>query len=148
MRASRDHILTTHAGSLPRERLRFHLCWGSWHGPHTTDIPLRDIVEIMLPIDVAAGNVRHEHEWRVWEEVRLPEDKLILPGVVSHATNVVEHPQLVCDRILRFAGLVGRERVIASTDCGLGGRIHPDIAWAKLEALAQGAALASRRLWH
>jgi 5-methyltetrahydropteroyltriglutamate--homocysteine methyltransferase len=137
---------------LPRERIRFHLCWGSWHGPHTTDIPMRDIVEVMLAINVQAysfeaGNVRHEHEWKVWQDVKLPDGKLMLPGVVSHATNVVEHPELVADRILRFANLVGRERVIASTDCGLGGRIHPDIAWAKLEALAQGAALASRQLW-
>ncbi len=137
---------------LPRDRIRFHLCWGSWHGPHTTDIAMRDIVEVMLAIDAGAysfeaGNVRHEHEWRVWEEVKLPDDKLILPGIVSHATNVVEHPELVADRILRFANLVGRERVIASTDCGLGGRIHPQIAWAKLEALAAGAALASKQLW-
>jgi 5-methyltetrahydropteroyltriglutamate--homocysteine methyltransferase len=137
---------------LPQDRIRFHLCWGSWHGPHTTDIPMRDIVEVMLAIDAQAysfeaGNVRHEHEWKVWQEVKLPDDKLMLPGVVSHATNVVEHPELVAERIVRFANLVGRERVIASTDCGLGGRIHPDIAWAKLEALAQGAALASRQLW-
>jgi 5-methyltetrahydropteroyltriglutamate--homocysteine methyltransferase len=94
-----------------------------------------------------AGNVRHEHEWRVWQEVKLPDEKLVLPGVVSHATNVVEHPELVAERILRFASVVGRERVIAATDCGLGGRVHPQIAWAKLETLAQGAALASRRLW-
>jgi 5-methyltetrahydropteroyltriglutamate--homocysteine methyltransferase len=138
--------------ALPRERIRFHLCWGSWHGPHTTDIAMRDIVDVMLAINAGAysfeaGNVRHEHEWRVWQEVKLPDDKLILPGVVSHATNVVEHPELVADRIVRFANLVGKERVIASTDCGLGGRIHPQIAWAKLEALAQGAALATRQLW-
>jgi 5-methyltetrahydropteroyltriglutamate--homocysteine methyltransferase len=137
---------------LPREQIRFHLCWGSWHGPHTTDIPMRDIVDVMLAVNAhaysfEAGNVRHEHEWRVWDEVKLPDDKLILPGVVSHATNVVEHPELVAERILRFANLVGRERVIASTDCGLGGRVHPQIAWAKLEALAQGATLASSRLW-
>jgi 5-methyltetrahydropteroyltriglutamate--homocysteine methyltransferase len=137
---------------LPKDRIRFHLCWGSWHGPHTTDIAMRDIVEVMLRIDCGAysfeaGNVRHEHEWKVWREVRLPDDKLILPGVVSHATNVVEHPELVADRILRFANIVGRERVIASTDCGLGGRIHPDIGWAKLEALSRGAALASQQLW-
>ena len=137
---------------LPEDRIRFHLCWGSWHGPHTTDIPMRDIVNVMLAINASAysfeaGNVRHEHEWKVWQEVKLPDDKLMLPGVVSHATNVVEHPELVAERILRFANVVGRERVIASTDCGLGGRIHPDIAWAKLEALAQGAALASRQLW-
>jgi 5-methyltetrahydropteroyltriglutamate--homocysteine methyltransferase len=137
---------------LPQDRIRFHLCWGSWHGPHLTDIPMRDIVEVMLRVNAGAysfeaGNVRHEHEWKVWQEVKLPDDKLILPGVVSHATNVVEHPELVADRILRFADLVGRERVIASTDCGLGGRVHPQIAWAKLEALAQGAALATRQLW-
>ncbi len=137
---------------LPRDRVRFHLCWGSWHGPHVTDIPMRDIVECMLAIDAGAysfeaGNVRHEHEWKVWQDVKLPDGRLILPGVVSHATNVVEHPELVADRILRFAGIVGRERVIASTDCGLGGRIHPQIAWAKLETLAQGAALATKQLW-
>jgi len=137
---------------LPQERIRFHLCWCSWHGPHTTDIAMRDIVDVMLAVNAGAysfeaGNVRHEHEWRVWQEVKLPDDKLILPGVVSHATNVVEHPELVADRIVRFANLVGKERVIASTDCGLGGRIHPQIAWAKLEALAQGAALATRQLW-
>jgi 5-methyltetrahydropteroyltriglutamate--homocysteine methyltransferase len=137
---------------LPPERIRLHLCWGSWHGPHLTDIALRDIIEPVLKANVGAisfeaGNVRHEHEWRVWQEVKLPDDKVLLPGVVSHATNVVEHPELVADRIVRFANIVGRERVIASTDCGLGGRIHPQIAWAKLEALAQGAALATKRLW-
>ena len=137
---------------LPPERIRLHLCWGSWHGPHITDIALRDIVEPVLAAKVGAisfeaGNVRHEHEWRVWQEVKLPDDKIILPGVVSHATNVVEHPELVADRIVRFANIVGRERVIASTDCGLGGRIHPQIAWAKLEALAHGAALATKQLW-
>ena len=137
---------------LPPDRIRFHLCWGSWHGPHVTDIAMRDIVEVMLRVNAQAysfeaGNVRHEHEWKVWQDVKLPDGKIILPGVVSHATNVVEHPEVVADRILRFANLVGRERVIASTDCGLGGRVHPQIAWAKLEALAQGAALASKQLW-
>jgi len=136
---------------LPEDRIRFHLCWGSWHGPHTTDIPMRDIVEVMLAVkcraySFEAGNVRHEHEWKVWRDVKLPDGKLILPGVVSHATNVVEHPELVAERIVRFADQVGRERVIASTDCGLGGRVHPQIAWAKLEALAQGAELATQRL--
>jgi 5-methyltetrahydropteroyltriglutamate--homocysteine methyltransferase len=136
---------------LPQDRIRFHLCWGSWHGPHTTDLPMRDIIDVMLQIKAGAysfeaANARHEHEWSVWLDVKLPDDKLILPGVVSHATNVVEHPELVAERILRFARLVGRERVIASTDCGLGGRIHPDIAWAKLETMAQGAAIASRQL--
>ncbi len=137
---------------LPQDRIRFHLCWGSWHGPHTTDIPMRDIVDVMLAINCQAysfeaGNVRHEHEWSVWKDVKLPDGKLILPGVVSHATNVVEHPELVAERILRFANVVGRENVIAATDCGLGGRVHPDIAWAKLASLTQGAELASQQLW-
>ena len=137
---------------LPEDRIRFHLCWGSWHGPHVTDIPMKDIVEVMLAINAQgysfeAGNVRHEHEWRVWEDVKLPDGKLLIPGVVSHATNVVEHPELVADRIERFAKLVGRENVLAGTDCGLGGRVHPEIAWAKLKTLAEGAALATRRLY-
>ena len=113
---------------------------------------MRDVVDVMLAIkcqaySFEAGNVRHEHEWSVWHEVKLPDGKIILPGVVSHATNVVEHPQLVAERILRFAEAVGRERVIAATDCGLGGRVHPQIAWAKLDTLVQGAELATRRLW-
>ncbi len=137
---------------LPEDRIRFHLCWGSWHGPHTTDVPMREIVSVMLAVkcqaySFEAANVRHEHEWAVWRDVKLPDGKLILPGIVSHATNVVEHPELVAERIERFASVVGRERVIASTDCGLGGRVHEQIAWAKLESLAQGAALASRALW-
>ncbi|HSZ90478.1 MAG TPA: cobalamin-independent methionine synthase II family protein [Acetobacteraceae bacterium] len=137
---------------LPRDRIRFHLCWGSWHGPHVTDIPMREIVEVMLAIDAQAysfeaGNVRHEHEWRVWQDVKLPAGKLIIPGVVSHATNVVEHPDLVADRIVRFARLVGRENVLAGTDCGLGGRVHPEIAWAKLKTLAEGAAVATKQLF-
>ena len=137
---------------LPKDRIRFHLCWGSWHGPHVTDIPMRDIVDVMLAIDVQAysfeaANVRHEHEWRVWRDVRPPAGKILIPGIVSHATNVIEHPELVADRIVRFANLVGRENVIASTDCGLGGRVHPDIAWAKLKTLAEGAALATKQLW-
>jgi 5-methyltetrahydropteroyltriglutamate--homocysteine methyltransferase len=137
---------------LPQERIRYHICWGSWHGPHTTDIPLQDIVDLVLSVNagaysVEAGNVRHEHEWRVWEGVKLPESKLLIPGVVSHATNIVEHPQVVADRIVRYARVVGRENVMAGTDCGLGGRIHPQIAWAKLEALVEGAKLATRELW-
>lgn len=137
---------------LPTDRIRFHLCWGSWHGPHVTDIPMADIVDVMLAINAGAylfeaGNVRHEHEWKVWHDVTLPDGKIIVPGVVSHATNLVEHPEVVADRIVRFAEAVGRENVIAGTDCGLGGRVHPQIAWAKLEALAQGARLATQRLW-
>ncbi|MGN6403017.1 cobalamin-independent methionine synthase II family protein [Sinomonas sp.] len=137
---------------LPQEQIRFHLCWGSWHGPHTTDLPFADLAQTMLSINAGsysfeAANVRHEHEWKVWRDLALPEEKTVVPGVVSHATNVVEHPELVADRIERFAQILGRERVIASTDCGLGGRVHPQIAWAKLEALSEGARLASQRLW-
>ncbi|WP_369045403.1 cobalamin-independent methionine synthase II family protein [Sinomonas sp. P10A9] len=137
---------------LPQDQIRFHLCWGSWHGPHTTDLPFKDLAATMLSINAGsysfeAGNVRHEHEWKVWRDLDLPEDKVIVPGVVSHATNVVEHPELVADRIENFARIVGRERVIASTDCGLGGRVHPQIAWAKLEALSEGAKIATDRLW-
>jgi 5-methyltetrahydropteroyltriglutamate--homocysteine methyltransferase len=136
---------------LPTDRVRFHLCWGSWHGPHVTDIPMKDIVGVMLAVNARdysfeAGNVRHEHEWKIWREVSLPAGKRLLPGVVSHATNVVEHEELVADRIERFAGLVGPENVVAGTDCGLGGRVHPEIAWAKLKALAMGARLADKRL--
>ena len=142
---------------LPRDRIRFHLCWGSWHGPHTTDIAMRDIVDVMLRIDAGAysfeaGNPRHEHEWRVWKDVRLPPGKVLMPGLVAHSTNIVEHPELVCERIVRLAKLVGRENVIAGTDCGFAQspmyrRVHPSIMWAKLEALAAGAQLASMELW-
>jgi 5-methyltetrahydropteroyltriglutamate--homocysteine methyltransferase len=137
---------------LPEDRIRYHICWGSWHGPHTTDIPLQDIVDLVLSVNagaysVEAGNVRHEHEWRVWQDVALPDGKLLVPGVVSHATNIVEHPQVVADRIVRYAHVVGREKVIAGTDCGLGGRVHPQIAWVKLSALVEGAKLATRELW-
>jgi 5-methyltetrahydropteroyltriglutamate--homocysteine methyltransferase len=136
---------------LPADRVRFHLCWGSWHGPHTTDIPMTDIVDVMLEVNAGAysfeaANVRHEHEWKVWRDVKLPEGKVILPGVVSHSTNVIEHPELVADRIGRFADAVGKQNVIASTDCGLGGRVHPQIAWAKLDALVKGAELATGQL--
>jgi 5-methyltetrahydropteroyltriglutamate--homocysteine methyltransferase len=137
---------------IPEDRVRYHICWGSWHGPHSTDIPLEDIVDLLLQVNaqcysIEAANARHEHEWRVWRDVKLPEGKILMPGVVSHATNVLEHPRLVADRIERYAELVGRENVIAGTDCGLGGRVHPQIAWAKLKALADGAALASKELW-
>ena len=137
---------------LPADRIRYHICWGSWHGPHTTDIPLADIVDLVLRVEagaysVEAGNVRHEHEWRVWRDVKLPDGKLLIPGVVSHATNIVEHPRVVADRIVRYATVVGRENVVAGSDCGFGGRIHPQLAWAKLEALAEGAKLASAELW-
>ena len=133
---------------LPKELVRLHVCWGSWHGPHVTDIPIADILPVVLQAKVGsisfeAGNVRHEHEWTAWRDVAVPDDLVLVPGVVSHATNVVEHPDLVAQRIGRFADIVGSDRVIASTDCGLGGRIHPDIAWAKLDALGEGARRAS-----
>jgi 5-methyltetrahydropteroyltriglutamate--homocysteine methyltransferase len=137
---------------IPPERVRYHICWGGWHGPHSTDLPLRDIVDLLLRIRVGAylieaANARHEHEWRVWQEVKLPDGKILVPGIVSHATNVVEHPELVAERIVRFANLVGRENVIAGTDCGLGGRLHHQLVWAKLKSLSEGARLATAQLW-
>jgi 5-methyltetrahydropteroyltriglutamate--homocysteine methyltransferase len=136
---------------LPEDRIRYHICWGSWHGPHTHDLPLKHVVDLMLKVkagaySVEAANPRHEHEWKVWKDVKLPDGKILIPGVVSHATNVVEHPELVADRIIQYANLVGRENVIAGTDCGLGLRVHPQIAWAKLKVLAEGAALATDQL--
>ncbi|KAA9220442.1 MULTISPECIES: cobalamin-independent methionine synthase II family protein [Aerococcus] len=133
--------------------VRLHICWGSWHGPHTTDIPFEDIVDQCLQIKAGsfsfeASSPRHGHEWRVWEKAgRLKAGQKLVPGFVSHSTNAVEHPQLIADRIERFAKLVGPENVIASTDCGLGGRLHEQIAWAKLESLVEGAAIASKRLF-
>ena len=137
---------------IPRDRVRYHVCWGSWHGPHTTDIPLREIVDIVLEVNadafsVEAGNVRHELDWAVWKDIDLPDNLVLIPGVVSHATNLVEPPELVAERIVRYAETVGRERVVAGTDCGLGGRIHPELVWVKLRTLAEGAKLASERLW-
>ncbi len=137
---------------IPEDRVRYHLCWGSWHGPHTHDLPMQHIVELMLQVNAQcysfeAANVRHEHEWKLWNDIKLPQGKMLLPGVVSHSTNLVEHPELVAERIMRFASAVGRDNVIAGTDCGLGGRVHAEIAWAKLGALADGAQLASKALW-
>jgi 5-methyltetrahydropteroyltriglutamate--homocysteine methyltransferase len=142
---------------IPADRVRYHVCWGSWPGPHTTDVPLRDIVDLILKVRVGAyviegANPRHEHEWKVWQNVKLPAGKVLIPGVISHATNIVEHPELVCERIVRLAKLVGRENIIAGTDCGFAQspmyrRVHPSIMWAKLEALAAGAQLASMELW-
>jgi len=142
---------------VPEDRVRYHVCWGSWPGPHTTDVPLRAIADLVLKVRAGAyviegANPRHEHEWRVWESVKLPPGKVLIPGVISHATNIVEHPELVAERIERYARLVGRERVIAGTDCGFAQgpfhrRVHPSIMWAKLEALAEGARIASKSLW-
>jgi 5-methyltetrahydropteroyltriglutamate--homocysteine methyltransferase len=150
--AMRVEALNHALRGIPSEQIRYHLCWGSWHGPHAHDIPMADIVGTMLAVNAQtylfeAANVRHEHEYVVWKSVKLPDDKILAPGVVSHATTLIEHPELVAERIRRFADIVGRERVIASTDCGLGLRCHPQIAWAKLRSLAQGAELASRSLW-
>jgi len=137
--------------NVPVDRVRYHLCWGSWHGPHAYDIPFADVVDVMLAVKATyysfeAANVRHEHEWRIWERVALPADKVIIPGVVTHSTDLIEHPELVAQRLRRFAALVGPHRVIAGADCGFGGRTHPQIAWAKLKALVEGAALASKAL--
>ena len=142
---------------IPEEKVRYHVCWGSWPGPHTTDVPLKDIAHLVLKVNAGAyliegANPRHEHEWRVWESVKLPAGKVLAPGVISHATNVVEHPELVAQRIVRLAKLVGRENVMASTDCGFAQgpfyrRVHPTIMWAKLESLAEGARIATRELW-
>jgi 5-methyltetrahydropteroyltriglutamate--homocysteine methyltransferase len=139
---------------LPQDLVRFHVCWGSGHRPHTNDIPLRDIADLLVKINadaysVEAGNVRHAHEWRVWEDVKLPEGRTLIPGVVSHATDLVEHPEFVAERLVNYASILGRENVQAGTDCGIGSRVgHEEIAWAKLQALCDGAALASDRLWH
>jgi len=142
---------------LPEDRTRYHICWGSFNSPHVGDVPFADIAELVLGVRVGAyaiemANPRHEHEWRVWEDLELPEGKVLVPGVISHVTNVVEHPELVCERLVRLAELVGRERVIAGTDCGFAQgpfvqRVHPSIMWAKLQSLVEGAALASRQLW-
>ena len=143
---------------IPTDRIRYHVCWGSWPGPHTTDVPLKDIADLVLSVRAGAyliegANARHEHEWRVWEKVKLPKGSVLVPGVISHATNVVEHPELVAERIVRIARLVGRENLLAGTDCGFAQgpfhrRVHPSIMWAKLQTLAEGAKLASGELWN
>ncbi len=137
---------------LPEERVRYHLCWGSWAGPHSSDLPIGEVVDLLVKIKASqysfeAGNPQHEHEWKVWKDVKLPDGRALIPGVVTHKTNVLEHPEVVADRIVRFAEVVGRENVLGSTDCGMGGRIDPKLAWAKLKALAEGARLATERLW-
>src|SRR5579862_1934696 len=142
---------------LPQERIRYHICWGSWNAPHTHDVPLKDIIDLLLKLRVdgyqfEAANVRHEHEWKVWQGVKVPEGRVLIPGVISHATNVVEHPELVADRLVCFANIVGRENVMAGTDCGFAQgpftrRVHPTVQWAKLRAQAEGARLATARLW-
>ena len=137
---------------IPEELIRFHTCWGSFHNPHRNDVPLRHIVDLILSVkaecySIEASNARHEHEWAVWAEVGLPEGKTLMPGVVGHATDLVEHPELVAQRLIRYAEVIGKENVIAGTDCGVGSRVHREVAWAKLEDLAKGAAIASDKLW-
>lgn len=147
----RIDVLNDAISGLPREKTRLHICWGSWHGPHVTDVPFADIIDEILRAKVGgfsfeASSPRHAHEWRVWQDHQLPDNAVIYPGVVSHSTNAIEHPRLVADRIVKFAELVGPERVVASSDCGLGGRLHEQLAWAKLESLVEGAEIAAREL--
>jgi len=142
---------------IPAERMRMHLCWGSTMGPHHTDVPIKDIIDIVLTarpqaVSFPGANPRHGHEWKVWQDVKLPDGKIIIPGVIDSTSNFVEHPELVADRIVQYAEFVGRENVIAGVDCGFGtfaGRVQVDskIVWMKLKSLAEGAALASRQLW-
>ena len=155
--AAQVDIINHAIEGLPQDRIRYHVCWGSWPGPHVSDVPLKDIVDLILKVKVGAyviegANPRHEHEWKVWKNAKLGEGQVLIPGVISHATNVVEHPELVAERIVRLAQIVGHENVIAGTDCGfaqeeLNRRVHPSIMWAKLEALAEGARLASKELF-
>jgi 5-methyltetrahydropteroyltriglutamate--homocysteine methyltransferase len=153
----RIDLLNYALAGIPEDRVRYHVCWGSWNAPHTTDVPLKTLVDLILKVraqaySLEAANPRHEHEWQVWTDVNLPDGKILIPGVVTHSTNVVEHPELVAWRIKNFANLVGRENVIAGTDCGFSQsynvvRVHPTVQWAKLKSLAEGARLASKELW-
>lgn len=148
------HIeLVNHAlEGLPEERVRYHLCWGSWVGPHSSDLPMSAVIDLLVKVNASqysfeAANPQHEHEWKAWKDGALPDGRALVPGVVTHKTSVLEHPEVVADRIVRFADAVGRENVLAGTDCGFGGRIDPKLAWAKLKALGDGARLATERLW-
>jgi 5-methyltetrahydropteroyltriglutamate--homocysteine methyltransferase len=159
LRCAEIHVeaLNGALANIPADRLRMHVCWGNYEGPHTHDIPLAKILPLLLRakpsgLVIEGANPRHEHEWEVWTRHRLPDDKVLIPGVIDTSTNYVEHPELVAQRIARFANCVGRERVTAGTDCGMGtfagyGPVHAEIAWAKLRALTSGAQLASARLW-
>ena len=143
---------------IPEDRVRYHVCWGSWPGPHVSDVPLRDVVDMILKVKAGAyviesANPRHEHEWQVWKTVKLPPGRVLIPGVISHATNVVEHPELIAERTVRFANQLGRENIMIGTDCGFAQgtfyrRVHPSIMWAKFEALVEGARLATKQLWN
>jgi len=138
---------------IPEDRIRFHMCWGSHHGPHKYDLPLQDFIDLIVKVpaecySIEAANTRHEHEWRAWEGVKLPENKTVMPGVVGHTSDMIEHPRLIADRLVRYAKILGRENVIAGTDCGLGPRVgHAEIVWEKFKAMSEGAALATKELW-
>jgi 5-methyltetrahydropteroyltriglutamate--homocysteine methyltransferase len=157
MQARNIEALKHALAGIPEDRVRYHLCWGSWQGPHLHDLGLRDVVDLVLRVkaqaySIEAATPRHSYEWRVWEDVKLPEGKVLIPGVIAHTTAVVEHPETVAERIMTYARLVGRDRVMAGADCGfaqgaLFQRQHPTIMWAKFEALVEGARLASARLW-
>jgi 5-methyltetrahydropteroyltriglutamate--homocysteine methyltransferase len=157
MQAVNIEALNHALAGIPEDRVRYHLCWGSWQGPHEVDLALKDVVDLMLTVraqaySVEAATPRHSWEWRIWKDGKLPDGKILIPGVIAHTTAVVEHPETIAERIMNFAGAVGRERVIAGADCGfaqgaLYQRQHPSVMWAKFRALAQGAALASQRLW-
>ena len=157
MQARNIDALNHALAGIPEECVRYHLCWGSWQGPHVHDLGLRDIVDLLLRVkaqaySVEAATPRHAYEWRVWEDVRLPEGKVLIPGVIAHTTAVVEHPETIAERLMTFARVVGRERVMAGADCGfaqgaLYQRQHPSVMWAKFAALVEGARLASERLW-
>jgi 5-methyltetrahydropteroyltriglutamate--homocysteine methyltransferase len=151
--ALRIEALKHALAGIPREQVRLHVCWGSFHGPHQDDIPLKEIADLIFSVpaqsySIEASNPAHEHEWQVFEHIKPPKDAVLIPGVIGHATDFIEHPELVAQRLVRYAKLVGRENVAGGSDCGIGTRVkHPSIAWAKLEALAEGARLASRQLW-
>ena len=157
MQARNLDALNHALAGIPEDRVRYHLCWGSWQGPHLHDLGLRDVVDLVLRVraqaySIEAATPRHSYEWRVWEDVKLPDGKVLIPGVIAHTTAVVEHPETIAERIMNFARLVGREGVIAGADCGfaqgaLYQRQHPSVMWAKFAALVQGARLASERLW-
>jgi 5-methyltetrahydropteroyltriglutamate--homocysteine methyltransferase len=142
---------------IPEDRVRYHICFGSWHVPHVADATLADIADLMLSVkagaySIEAANVRHEHEWKLWKTKKLPAGKILIPGVITHHTTTVEHPELVAERLINFAGAIGKENLIAGTDCGFAQgettqRVHPQVMWAKFESLAEGARIASKQLW-
>ena len=138
--------------NIPEDKVRYHTCWGSWHTPHTTDIPLQHVIDLLLKVNaqaysIEAADVRHQLDWKLWEDVKLPDGKIFIPGVIAHKTTTIEPPELVADRIMTYARIMGRENIIAGTDCGYGNRVYPDIAWAKMRSMAEGAQIASKQLW-